>query len=144
MTDTDYMEIALDLARDQMGRTAENPAVGCVLVKNGKVVGKGVTSDGGRPHGESNALSDAGKHAKGATAYVTLEPCAHHGQTPPCADALIKAGIVRCVIACVDPDPRVHWQGAARLQEAGIDTLVGIGEMEAQEINAKFFERFRK
>jgi len=142
MTDADYMQIALDLARTQMGRTAENPAVGCVLVKDGIIVGEGVTSDGGRPHGETNALLDAGTQAYGATAYVTLEPCSHHGQTPPCVEALINAGITRCVIACVDPDPRVHWQGAARLQEAGIDTTVGIGELEAQTINAEFFGRF--
>lgn len=136
------MRHALDLARAQLGRTAENPTVGCVLVKQGHIVGEGATSDGGRPHGETNALQQAGHMARGATAYVTLEPCAHYGQTPPCADSLIKAGISRCVIACVDPDPRVHWQGAARLQEAGIDTVVGMCESEARELNTAFFARF--
>ncbi len=136
------MSLALDLARGQQGRTAENPAVGCVLVKDGKIVGQGVTSDGGRPHGEANALQVAGIAAKGATAYVTLEPCSHYGQTAPCANALIDAGITRCVIAVIDPDPRVHWRGAALLQEAGIDTAVGLCEDEAFLINADFFGRF--
>ena len=136
------MSLALDLAREQQGRTAENPAVGCVLVKDGKIVGRGVTSDGGRPHGEANALQVAGRAAKGATAYVTLEPCSHYGQTSPCATALIKAGITRCVIAVIDPDPRVHWRGAALLQEAGIDTVIGEGAEEAFQINADFFGRF--
>lgn len=143
MTDADYMQVALKLARTHVGKTAENPAVGCVLVKEGKIISQGVTSEGGRPHGEANALGKAGSKARGATAYVTLEPCAHHGQTPPCADALIEAEIARCVIACVDPDPRVHWQGAARLQEAGIDTVVGVCEAEARDVNAAFFERFK-
>ena len=136
------MSLALDLARGQQGRTAENPAVGCVLVKDGNIVGQGVTSDGGRPHGEANALQVAGRAAKGATAFVTLEPCSHYGQTAPCANALITAGITRCVIAVIDPDPRVHWRGAALLQEAGIDTVIGEGAEEAFQINADFFGRF--
>ena len=119
------MSLALDLARGQQGRTAENPSVGCVIVKDGQIVGQGVTSDGGRPHGEANALQVAGRAAKGATAFVTLEPCSHYGQTAPCANGLIEAGIVRCVISIIDPDPRVHWRGAALLQEAGIDTVIG-------------------
>ncbi len=136
------MAIALRLARGQKGRTAENPSVGCVLVKDGSVIGQGVTSDGGRPHGETNALQVAGRSAKGATAYVTLEPCSHYGQTAPCANALIEAEITRCVIAVIDPDPRVHWRGAALLQEAGIDTVIGEGRDTALEINAEFFNRF--
>ena len=136
------MSLALDLARGQQGRTAENPAVGCILVKDGKIVGRGVTSDGGRPHGEANALQVAGCAAKGATAYVTLEPCSHYGQTEPCANGLIEAGITRCVISIIDPDPRVHWRGAALLQEAGIDTVIGLREDEAFQINADFFGRF--
>ena len=136
------MSLALDLARGQQGRTAENPAVGCILVKDGKIVGRGVTSDGGRPHGEANALQVAGCAAKGATAYVTLEPCSHYGQTAPCANGLIEAGITRCVISIIDPDPRVHWRGAALLQEAGIDTVIGLREDEAFQINADFFVRF--
>jgi len=135
------MQAALDLARGQIGRTAENPAVGCVLVKDGVVIARGVTSDGGRPHGEANALQVAGAAARGATAYVTLEPCSHYGQTAPCATALIEAGIARCVIAVIDPDPRVHWRGAALLQEAGIDTVVGVMEDEARALNQAFFTR---
>ena len=142
MTDADYMQLALDLAWAQKGRTTPNPSVGCVLVKNGKVVGQGATSDGGRPHAETNALQVAGAAAKGATAYVTLEPCSHYGQTAPCANALIEAQISRCVIACIDPDPRVHWRGAALLQEAGIDTVIGEGAEEAFKINSDFFSRF--
>ncbi|MBC6402420.1 MAG: bifunctional diaminohydroxyphosphoribosylaminopyrimidine deaminase/5-amino-6-(5-phosphoribosylamino)uracil reductase RibD [Hyphomonadaceae bacterium] len=137
------MRLALDLARQQKGRTAPNPSVGCVIVKDGVIVGRGATSDGGRPHAETNALRIAGKAARGATAYVTLEPCSHYGRTPPCADALIKAGITRCVIACTDSDPRVHRRGAARLQEAGIETLIGEGAQEAFQINSDFFAQFR-
>ena len=143
MTDADYMDMALELARQQLGRTAENPSVGCVIVKNDQIIGRGATSDGGRPHGETNALEEAGDRAKGATVFVTLEPCSHYGQTPPCCDALIAADISRCVIACVDPDPRVHWQGCATLQEAGIDTVVGVREAEAIALNADFFARFK-
>jgi len=135
------MQAALDLARGQLGRTGENPAVGCIIVKDGAEVARGVTSDGGRPHGETNALQVAGKAARGATAYVTLEPCSHYGQTAPCASALIDAGIARCVIAVIDPDPRVHWRGAALLQEAGIDTVVGVLEDEARALNEAFFTR---
>jgi len=105
------------------------------------MVGQGVTSDGGRPHGETNALQVAGNQAKGASVYVVLEPCSHYGQTAPCANALIEAGIARCVIAVIDPDPRVHWRGAALLQEAGIDTIIGVCEEEAFEVNADFFAR---
>lgn len=140
-SDADYMARALELARGQRGRTAENPAVGCVIVKDGRIVGQGATSDDGRPHAETNALQVAGRAAKGATAYVTLEPCSHYGQTAPCANALIDAGIVRCVIAVIDPDPRVHWRGAALLQEAGIDTRIGEGAEDAYDINQDFFAR---
>lgn len=141
MSDEDYMALALSLARAQKGRTAENPAVGCVLVKNGDVIGRGATADGGRPHAETIALMSAGSEAHGAAAYVTLEPCSHYGQTAPCANALIEAGIASCHIAVIDPDPRVHWRGAALLQEAGIDVQIGIGAEEAFEINADFFAR---
>jgi len=142
MNDQGYMSKALALARTHIGLTGENPSVGCLIVKDGDIVGQGVTSEGGRPHGEANALVVAGKQAKGATVYVTLEPCSHYGQTGPCANALIEAGISRCVIAVIDPDPRVHWRGAALLQEAGIDTVVGVEEFEALKINAEFFSRF--
>ncbi len=141
MTDVVFMSKALELARRQKGRTGDNPSVGCLIVKDGVIVGQGVTSDGGRPHGETNALQIAGNQAAGADVYVTLEPCSHYGQTAPCASALIKAGIKRCIIAVIDPDPRVHWRGAALLQEAGIDTIIGLGGSEASEINADFFAR---
>lgn len=140
--DAYFMGRALELARRQQGRTAENPSVGCVIVKDGYIVGEGVTSDGGRPHGEANALQVAGRAARNSTVYVTLEPCSHYGQTAPCANALIEAEISRCVIAVIDPDPRVHWRGAALLQEAGIDVTIGEGAEEAFAINADFFGRF--
>lgn len=135
------MARALALSAAQKGRTGENPAVGCVIVKDGTIVGEGVTSDGGRPHGEANALQIAGALAKGASVYVTLEPCSHYGQTSPCANALIKAGVSQCFISVIDPDPRVHWRGAALLQEAGIDVRIGLGAQEAFMINADFFAR---
>lgn len=137
------MKEALRLAQSQKGRTAPNPSVGCVIVKDGEIVARAATSDGGRPHAETNAIQVAGSLARGATAYVTLEPCSHYGQTGPCANALIEAGISRCVIACIDPDPRVHWRGATLLQEAGVDTVIGICDQEAQSLNADFFSRFR-
>ena len=137
------MSKALELARAQKGRTGENPSVGCVIVKKGIIVGQGVTSDGGRPHGETNALQIAGQQARDADVYVTLEPCSHYGQTAPCASALVQAGIKRCIIAVIDPDPRVHWRGAALLQEAGIDTIIGLGSDEARAINADFFARIK-
>ncbi len=142
MSDALYMKKALDLSRALMGRTAENPSVGCVIVKNGKIIGQGATQEGGRPHAERQALSTLTEPAKGATAYVTLEPCSHHGQTPPCCDALIDSGISRCVIAVIDPDPRVNWRGAAMMQEAGIDVVVGVGEAEACKIMEKFLSQF--
>src|SRR4051812_17688343 len=111
--DAVFMAAALSLAARTLGDTWPNPAVGCVIVQNGMVVGRGWTQSGGRPHAETEALRRAGADAKGATAYVTLEPCSHHGKTPPCADALIGAGIARVVVATGDPDPRVSGQGVA-------------------------------
>lgn len=137
----DHMRRALALGAAQSGRTAENPAVGCVLVKDGMIVGEGATQDGGRPHAETVALQIAVEDARGATAYVTLEPCSHYGQTAPCANALIDAGIARCFIATIDADPRVNWRGAALLQEAGIDVQVGLCEVEARQAHAAFFAR---
>lgn len=136
-----YMRRALDIARAHHGLTGVNPSVGCVLVKDGVVIGEAATAQGGRPHAETQALIIAGRQARGATAYVTLEPCSHYGQTGPCANALIEADIARCFIACIDPDPRVHWRGAARLQEAGIDTMIGLCEDDARALNADFFAR---
>jgi diaminohydroxyphosphoribosylaminopyrimidine deaminase/5-amino-6-(5-phosphoribosylamino)uracil reductase len=121
--DVPFLEHAVRLGLRHQGRTAENPSVGCVLVKHGQVLATAVTAIGGRPHAEAQALAMAGHAARGATAYVTLEPCAHHGKTPPCAQALIDAGIARVVYAVADADARVAGRGAAILRAAGIDTL---------------------
>ena len=111
--DLHYMRVALNMARRGLGHVAPNPAVGCVLVKNNVVLAVGCTAKGGRPHAEVVALEKAGHDAQGATAYVSLEPCSHKGQTGPCAQALIDAGVSRVVVACIDPDPRVSGQGIA-------------------------------
>jgi diaminohydroxyphosphoribosylaminopyrimidine deaminase/5-amino-6-(5-phosphoribosylamino)uracil reductase len=126
-----------------LGNVWPNPAVGCVIVKDGRVVGRGWTQPGGRPHAETEALARAGDAARGATAYVTLEPCCHWGRTPPCADALIKAGIGRIVAAAEDPDPRVAGSGLARLRDAGLSVESGLCADEATELNAGFFQRIR-
>jgi diaminohydroxyphosphoribosylaminopyrimidine deaminase / 5-amino-6-(5-phosphoribosylamino)uracil reductase len=135
------MGAALALAGRMLGLTSPNPAVGCVIVRGAKVVGRGVTAAGGRPHAETEALADAGGRARGATAYVSFEPCAHHGQTPPCADALIAAGVARAVIGCLDPDPRVQGRGAAMLERAGIATMVGVCEEASRRLNEGFITR---
>jgi diaminohydroxyphosphoribosylaminopyrimidine deaminase / 5-amino-6-(5-phosphoribosylamino)uracil reductase len=137
------MRAALGLARRGLGRVAPNPAVGCVLVKDGRVVGRGWTQPGGRPHAETEALGRAGDQARGATAYVSLEPCSHHGQTPPCADALIAAGMARCVVALADPDARVAGRGLERLREAGIEVVEGVLGGEAAEVSAGYLMRIR-
>ncbi|MEQ8397203.1 bifunctional diaminohydroxyphosphoribosylaminopyrimidine deaminase/5-amino-6-(5-phosphoribosylamino)uracil reductase RibD [Thalassobaculum sp.] len=129
--DRRWMALALRLARSAIGDTAENPPVGCVLVRDGRVVGRGRTGSTGRPHAEAVALAQAGDLARGATAFVTLEPCAHHGRTPPCADALVAAGIVRVVAAIGDPDPRVDGGGFATLRRAGISVSVGVAAHQA-------------
>ncbi len=134
------MRAALALARRGLGQVAPNPSVGCVLVKDGRVIGRGRTQAGGRPHGETQALAMAGEAARGATAYVSLEPCAHHGQTPPCVEALVAAGIARCVIAVRDPDSRVAGRGIERLQRAGIMVDVGCCADEATALNRGFFQ----
>ena len=136
-----HMRAALALAKRGLGATWPNPSVGCVLARDGRVVGRGYTGPGGTPHAESTALSLAGKAACGATAYVTLEPCCHWGRTPPCAEALIQAGVVRVVIAAFDPDKRVDRRGAARLRDAGIVVEQGLLEQEATEDLAGFFMR---
>ena len=135
------MKAALGLARRGLGSVAPNPAVGCVLVREGRVVGRGWTQPGGRPHAEAEALGRAGKAARGATAYVSLEPCAHHGETPPCADALAGAGIARLVVAVEDPDPQVRGRGLTRLRDAGAEVVCGVCEDEAAALNAGFFLR---
>jgi diaminohydroxyphosphoribosylaminopyrimidine deaminase/5-amino-6-(5-phosphoribosylamino)uracil reductase len=138
------MRAALLLAERGLGRVWPNPAVGCVIVDaKGFVVGHGFTQPGGRPHAETEALRMAGASAQGATAYVTLEPCSHHGKTPPCADALIGAGIARCVVALEDPDPRVNGAGIKRLRDAGIAVDVGLCGSQAEDLNAGFFTRVK-
>jgi len=135
------MGMALGLAQRGLGRTWPNPAVGCVLVNGNAVVGRGWTQPGGRPHAETQALDRAGEAARGATAYVTLEPCAHHGVTPPCADALIAAGVARVVAALRDPDPRTDGAGLDRLRAAGVEVAADVLEAEARALNAGFFTR---
>jgi diaminohydroxyphosphoribosylaminopyrimidine deaminase/5-amino-6-(5-phosphoribosylamino)uracil reductase len=132
------MRAALQLAARNLGQVAPNPAVGCVIVKGGRVIARGWTGPGGRPHAETEALARAGEGARGATVYVTLEPCAHHGETPPCAEALAAAGIARCVIAAPDPDPRVDGQGIAILRVASIAVEEGLCRDEAEDLNAGF------
>ncbi|MDF2232095.1 bifunctional diaminohydroxyphosphoribosylaminopyrimidine deaminase/5-amino-6-(5-phosphoribosylamino)uracil reductase RibD [Albimonas sp. CAU 1670] len=147
--DLRWMRVALSMARRAVGRTAPNPAVGCVIVKDGAALGRGFTQPSGRPHAETVALAQAEAlfgpgAARGATAYVTLEPCAHHGRTPPCADALVAAGVARVVCAAGDPDPRVDGRGFARLREAGIAVETGVLAAEAEEMNAGFLSRHRR
>ncbi len=133
------MAHALVLGRRGQGRCWPNPAVGCVIVRDGRVVGRGWTQPGGRPHAETQALARAGAAARGATAYVTLEPCAHHGQTPPCAEALIAAGVARVVVAVEDDDSRVAGRGLAMLRAAGIAVETGVLAQEAARDHAGFF-----
>lgn len=135
------MDHALRLARRGLGNVWPNPAVGCVIVAAGLVVGRGWTQPGGRPHAERMALDAAGKAARGATAYVTLEPCAHHGRAPPCADALVAAGVARVVSALTDPDPRVAGRGHARLRAAGIEVVEGVRSAPAAELQRGFLSR---
>lgn len=142
--DDAFIAAAIALSARALGATWPNPPVGCLIVSDGRVIAQGITAPGGRPHAETQALAMAGPAARGATAYVTLEPCAHHGQTPPCAEALIAAGIARAVVAAGDPDPRVNGQGLARLHAAGVALTTGVREAEATAILAGFFSRVRR
>src|ERR1700749_3416738 len=141
--DRRVMELALALGRRGQGRTWPNPAVGAVVVKDGVIVGGGWTQAGGRPHPEPVALSHAGEAARGATLYVTLEPCSHFGKSPPCADAVIAAGITRVVSSIEDPNPEVAGQGHARLRAAGITVETGLCAAEAAPDHAGHFRRVR-
>jgi diaminohydroxyphosphoribosylaminopyrimidine deaminase/5-amino-6-(5-phosphoribosylamino)uracil reductase len=141
VSDARFMALALALGRRGMGRVWPNPAVGCVIVKDGLIIGRGWTADGGRPHAETRALAQAGNAAKDACVYVTLEPCAHHGQTPPCAQALIDAGVARVVIATGDPDPRVAGRGITMLRAAGIAVTLEVSKADADADHAGFFMR---
>jgi diaminohydroxyphosphoribosylaminopyrimidine deaminase / 5-amino-6-(5-phosphoribosylamino)uracil reductase len=142
--DVAHMAAALALARRGNGQTWPNPSVGCVIVHDGRVVGRATTAQGGRPHAEPQALAMAGPAARGATAYVTLEPCCFHGRTPPCTDALIAAGVARVVVGVRDPDPRVNGAGLAKLRAAGIVVEEGVLGSEAEDVVAGFFSRVRQ
>jgi len=139
-TDTKYMKRALTLARKGIGRTTPNPAVGCVIVKEGRIVGEGWHKKAGTPHAEVHALAMAGSAARGADVYVTLEPCCHTGKTPPCSEALIKAGVKRVIAGMTDPNPRVNGDGLNALRRAGIETVSGILEDECHAINRPFIK----
>jgi diaminohydroxyphosphoribosylaminopyrimidine deaminase/5-amino-6-(5-phosphoribosylamino)uracil reductase len=142
MTDPDqrHMKRAIALARKGLGRTSPNPVVGCVIVSHGQVVGEGWHRKAGTPHAEIHALAEAGPRARGADVYVTLEPCSHHGRTPPCADALVAAGVGRVVAGMTDPNPKVMGQGLARLQVAGIPVVTGLLEPECRRLNEPFIK----
>lgn len=140
--DKKFISYALNLSKKNLGKTAPNPVVGCVIVKNGEIISTGVTAENGRPHAEKIAIEKIAdkKIFDGATLYVTLEPCSHFGQTPPCIDEIIKNKFEKVVIAMQDPDERVNGSGIQKLREAGIDVVCGILEKEAQEINRGFFK----
>jgi len=142
--DEHFMAAAIRLSRWHLGRTSTNPSVGCLIVRDGVVVGRAVTAVGGRPHAEPQALAEAGALARGATAYVTLEPCSHHGKTPPCAEALIAYGVARVVISVTDPDPRVSGRGIGMLREAGIEVDAGVLEAEGRRSLAGYLTRQTK
>jgi diaminohydroxyphosphoribosylaminopyrimidine deaminase/5-amino-6-(5-phosphoribosylamino)uracil reductase len=147
INDTQGMALALQWAAKGLLTTTPNPRVGCVIVKDGRVLGEGFTQPAGQPHAEVQALHDAlarGSDVRGSTVYVSLEPCSHHGRTPPCADALIAAGVARVVAALADPNPLVAGQGLAKLQAAGIEVAYGIMAQEAREMNIGFFSRMQR
>ncbi|WJH34243.1 bifunctional diaminohydroxyphosphoribosylaminopyrimidine deaminase/5-amino-6-(5-phosphoribosylamino)uracil reductase RibD [Paenibacillus sp. CC-CFT747] len=133
-----YMDLALNLARGARGQTGINPVVGCVIVKDGRIVGMGAHLERGAAHAEVHALQMAGKNAEGSTAYVTLEPCSHFGRTPPCSDRLIAEKVARVVVACQDPNPKVAGTGIARLRANGVEVTVGVREEEARRLNEMY------
>jgi diaminohydroxyphosphoribosylaminopyrimidine deaminase / 5-amino-6-(5-phosphoribosylamino)uracil reductase len=139
VADRDYMKLAIELARSAKGQTSPNPIVGAIVVKNNQIIGMGAHLKAGEPHAEVHAIRMAGDKTKGATIYVTLEPCSHHGKTPPCADLIIASGIERVVVASTDPNPVVAGRGISKLREAGITVETGVLEAEALELNDVFF-----
>ena len=141
--DAAFMQLALDLAKQGEFTTTPNPSVGCVLVKDGEVVGKGFHAKAGEPHAEVMALREAGENARGATAYVTLEPCSHFGRTPPCAKGLVQAGVSKVIAAMCDPNPQVAGKGLQILSDAGIESAVGLLEENAEQLNKGFLKRMR-
>lgn len=138
--DIKYMRRALTLAGKGIGRTSPNPAVGCVIVKNGQIIGEGWHKKAGTPHAEIHALSQAGEAARGSDLYVTLEPCCHHGKTPPCSDALIAAGVARVIIGMIDPNPQVAGKGAEALRQSGISVETGVLEDQCRQLNKGFIK----
>lgn len=142
--DERFMAAAIRLSRWHLGQTASNPSVGCLIVKDGIVLGRGITALSGRPHAEPQALAEAGERARGATAYVTLEPCSHHGKTPPCAETLIASGVARVVVALTDPDERVSGQGLRMLADAGIAVQSGVLAAEAEAQLEAYLNRQRR
>jgi len=142
--DERYMAAAIRLSRWHLGATASNPSVGCLIVRDGAIVGRAVTARAGRPHAETQALAEAGAAARGATAYVTLEPCSHHGKTPPCAEALIASGVARVVVAADDPDQRVSGRGLRMLEDAGIDVTSGVLAADAEQELEAYLNRQRR
>src|SRR6185437_11595008 len=143
-SDHEHMAHALRLAERGLHTTQPNPRVGCVIAHGDEVVGTGFHQRAGEPHAEVHALREAGERARGATAYVTLEPCAHHGRTPPCAEALIEAGVARVVFASEDPNPKVAGAGIQRMRDAGIAVASGLMRDAARELNRGFFSRFER
>lgn len=143
LQDVAFMQLALDLAKQGEFTTTPNPSVGCVLVKDGKVVGKGFHAKAGEPHAEVMALREAGENARGATVYVTLEPCSHFGRTPPCAKGLVEAGVSKVIAAMCDPNPQVAGKGLQILSDAGIQSAVGLLEENAEQLNKGFLKRMR-
>ena len=137
--DEQYMRLAIEIAKAGIGQTSPNPVVGAVVVKDGEIVGFGAHLKAGEPHAEVHAIRMAGEKAKGATVYVTLEPCSHYGKTPPCADLLIETGVQRVVIATTDPNPLVAGKGIEKLKSAGIEVKLGVLKEEADELNRVFF-----
>lgn len=142
--DERFMAAAIRLSRWHLGATGSNPSVGCLIVREGVIVGRGVTARSGRPHAETQALAEAGAAARGGAAYVTLEPCSHHGKTPPCAEALIAHGVARVVVAATDPDPRVSGRGLGMLSDAGIAVTSGVLEQEAERQLEAYLNRQRR
>src|SRR2546429_7423687 len=142
--DRDYMWRALELAQKGLYSTTPNPRVGCVIVRDGKIVGEGWHERAGEDHAEIAALKAAGPLARGATVYVTLEPCCHYGKTPPCTDALIGSGVIRVVGAMRDPNPQVCGKGYEQLHAASIDVLSGVLENEARELNVGYLSRINR
>ena len=139
--DRGFMSTALAMASRGLGTTAPNPSVGCVIVTEGRIIGRGWTQPGGRPHAETEALAQAGDGARGGTAYVTLEPCCHHGETPPCTDALIAAGISKVVIGSTDPDKRINGGGIAALRASGVEVVTGFMRELTDEMNSGYLKR---